>query len=81
MARRRNSAGTDDPILVQLILGAVSVIMTFPGLYNLILVVERVLLALSSLLFSLLFSLPFSLLLSLRVSRFNRRASESRCSA
>ncbi|KAF2105254.1 hypothetical protein BDV96DRAFT_617881 [Lophiotrema nucula] len=33
-----NSAGIDDPILVQLILGAVNVVMTFPGLY----IVERV---------------------------------------
>lgn len=32
------SAGIDDPILVQLILGAVNVTMTFPGLY----IVERV---------------------------------------
>ena len=28
-----NSAGIEDPILVQLILGAVNVVMTFPGLY------------------------------------------------
>merc|ERR1712137_1452240 len=32
-----NSAGIEDPILVQLILGAVNVVMTFPGLY----IVER----------------------------------------
>ena len=32
------SAGIDDPILIQLVLGAVNVVTTFPGLY----IIERV---------------------------------------